>query len=1392
MTPGVAPLARTLRIIRNIVLSLIVVAALALGFLTLTGPGREMLASIASGLASGDGRTVKITGLGGIWTGPLTVDAVVVEDADGPWLALRDISTDISYLDLIGMSVNAQTLRVGRIEVARAPKPAETTQPSGPFQLPVDIDIAKIDLPEVALGADLAGEVATLSATSKLVATGSPLKIETQTSVSRIDARQGDLDLTLVFAPDENRLDLKIEGAEPQGGVIANLLRLPDAPPVSIAVEGSGPASDWRGQGAIAVSEAVVAKFNGRHQFVDGGSRIEFKAEGEFAPFLPEAFRGLADGQTIIDVAGTLGSNGAIKVENAQLTSQAVQARSSGTIDPDGVSDFTVSAAAAGDPVVLSFGDATDRITLALRSLEANVSGSGARPAFDATVSLASLAHPQATVLDLGLDLSSTGFDIATRTGPVEMSASAASVASPIETLVPFLTGPTALSMKGEVGANTITIEQASVQNDVLRAETSGTFNRVDNVIDLGLSADVARGVMPESARGVLGERIAISGRVARSAVGVIDFTGLDIASGPLTATGKATVTDGTINAAVTGALADLSRLSDQVSGAARFAIEAVGPVSAPALTVDLSSDRIESAGHAITGLSLKAAGTADAANPAADISLAGKVGDQSLEGSAKLASDGGRNRITGLNLSLGPNRISGDLDLDSSFKPTGSVGFELPDIGPLAALALQTVSGSASGRIVFDNDATGPSARINATVPSFTRDTISGSDIRIEALIADYMTAPAISGRIAAASVNAGGATISKVDVALTRDGVWTGFDGGATVNAIPATAKGRAKFENGVATVELDGGKATVQGIAASVTGKSVIENANGVTRIQALSLGVGGGTATVTGTVGEALAIEAKLAGIPASLANNFAAGLGAAGSVSGTVRVTGAPSAPSVAYDVRLAGAETSQTRSAGFGAMAITSAGTFSGGTLRFDATVGEGSGLTMKGGGTVQTAGARALNVNFAGRVPFGFLTRRLAAQGLSLTGTADVSLSVGGAVNSPVIGGTVRASGARFIDAGSGIAINDINADIALGGGRATLRSFTGAMSSGGAVSASGTVGLDAAAGFPADLSVKVANGRYTDGRIVTANFGGDITVKGPLASSPALGGTINLGRTVITVPEKLSPALSRLNVKHRNASGKVEAQAEALRPASAGGGGGGLILDLAVNAPNQLFVQGRGLDAELGGTIRLTGPASSPSATGLFTLRRGRLGILGRRLDFSNGTIGFSGSLVPSLNFTATSSVNSSTVTVTITGEATDPKFSFSSSPAAPEDEVLAQLVFGRAMGSLSPLQIAQLAQAAAMLAGVGGSTGLLDSLQSKLGVDDIDVRTDDETGDATVSVGKYLNDRTYVTIEKGSQPGSGKAAIDLNVGKGVKLRGEASDDGSTKGGIFFEREY
>ncbi|TIO11543.1 MAG: hypothetical protein E5X86_36350, partial [Mesorhizobium sp.] len=154
----------------------------------------------------------------------------------------------------------------------------------------------------------------------------------------------------------------------------------------------------------------------------------------------------------------------------------------------------------------------------------------------------------------------------------------------------------------------------------------------------------------------------------------------------------------------------------------------------------------------------------------------------------------------------------------------------------------------------------------------------------------------------------------------------------------------------------------------------------------------------------------------------------------------------------------------------------------------------------------------------------------------------------------------------------------------------------------------------------------VKLVDGRYTDGRVVTANLGGDLTIKGPLASGPVISGTINLAKTVITVPNKLPASLEALDVRHKNAPAAVRAQDKALRPATASGsGGGGLNLDVTVNAPSQIFIQGRGVDAELGGSLRLTGPASSPQAVGTFDLQRGRLTILAKRLTFTEGTVGF-----------------------------------------------------------------------------------------------------------------------------------------------------------------------
>lgn len=1097
-------------------------------------------------------------------------------------------------------------------------------------------------------------------------------------------------------------------------------------------------------------------------------------------------------GPLSVDAAGSFTTAGGVALDHATLSGAQISGKASGTINPNGASDFALDLASTGPSLPLALGSAESPIKLELQALSVKVAGQAAQPRLDISAVLPAVATNFTKSEGITLALHSDAFDVKSRTGPISGTVTAEKIGLDNPTIAPLIAGKITAKVAGSLAADAITIDSGSVQGAALESAFNGRVSLADGAIDVNLKADALSAALPAAARGVLAERTQLSAALKRDAHGNVTANPVTLMSGALTAVGQASLADGKVAADIKGALSDISLLSKDAKGAIAFALNAQGAGTAPDLSLTVTGDRLSVAAREITGLKLTATGKADAANPAANVQLTGNVAGQALQGSAVLATADGKSAINGLLLSLGKNRISGDLALDEAFVPVGTVALDLPDIGPLAALALEKAEGDVRGTIAFSKTANGPNVAIKATTATISRGDLSAKTVSIDALIANYLAAPVISGKVRADSVTSGTTVISGIDVDLTRDGDWTGFSGGATVKGIPAKAAGRVKVANGTTTIELASGQATVQGIKAAIAQASSITIANGTTTLDRLVLNLGGGTATVTGKVGQALDLNATLARVPASLANSFSPGLDAAGSISGTVKVTGAAANPAIAFNIDATGVQTSQTRGAGLGGLSISSSGNFAGKKLTFNANIGDGAGLGLKGGGTVTTAGTPALVLDFAGKVPFGFLSQKLAAQGLSLTGTANLNVQVRGPATSPVIGGTINTSGARLLDARSGLAVNNIAADISIGAGVARINRLTGTLSTRGSLSASGTVGINPAQGFPADLSIKLVDGRYTDGRVVTANLSGDLTIKGPLTSAPVISGTVNLAKTVITVPEKLPGSLAALDVKHKNAPGSVRAQDKALRPAAASSGGGsGLNLDVTIHAPNQIFIQGRGVDAELGGSLKLTGPASSPQAVGTFTLQRGRLSILGKRLTFTEGTVGFSGSLVPYLNLTATTTTTSATVTILVSGEATNPKFTFSSVPALPEDEVLAQLIFGRSMSNLSPLQIAQLAEAAGQLAGIGGSTSLLENLRSAIGVDDLDVTTDDKGG-TSVSAGKYLNDRTYVTIQKGDKPGSGKATIDLNVGRGVKLRGEANDAGEAKGGIFYEREY
>ena len=70
---------------------------------------------------------------------------------------------------------------------------------------------------------------------------------------------------------------------------------------------------------------------------------------------------------------------------------------------------------------------------------------------------------------------------------------------------------------------------------------------------------------------------------------------------------------------------------------------------------------------------------------------------------------------------------------------------------------------------------------------------------------------------------------------------------------------------------------------------------------------------------------------------------------------------------------------------------------------------------------------------------------------------------------------------------------------------------------------------------------------------------------------------------------------------------------------------------LDLTIDAPNRIFIRGRGLDAELGGSLRLTGTTADVIPIGQFNLIRGRLDLLGNRFALNEGFASLQGDFMP-----------------------------------------------------------------------------------------------------------------------------------------------------------------
>jgi len=461
-----------------------------------------------------------------------------------------------------------------------------------------------------------------------------------------------------------------------------------------------------------------------------------------------------------------------------------------------------------------------------------------------------------------------------------------------------------------------------------------------------------------------------------------------------------------------------------------------------------------------------------------------------------------------------------------------------------------------------------------------------------------------------------------------------------------------------------------------------------------------------------------------------------------------------------------------------------------------------GEGITLDLNGT----GPGGIDARVAGRIAPNFRTADLAITGSaqaalanaflvprSISGQTEFNLRLNGPFALASLSGTGSLRGGRFSAPRLPFGLQDIAATVTLGGNQLQVN-MTSAPSTGGSLAVDGTIGL--AASNPADLRVTLRNAVLKDPDLYTVSLGGDVTVQGPLTGGAVIGGTVRISEAELRVPTSGFSSIGSLpGLKHKNEPASVQKTRYKAGLIDLGPGDGAagnarpFGLNLVIEAPARIFLRGRGIDAEFGGRVTVRGNTNTVIPSGAFDLVRGRLDILGKRLDITSAKLLLQGDLIPYIDLTATNEGDNVTTMVNIKGRADDPEITFSSTPDLPQEEVLAQLLFGRDLQSISPLQAAQLASAVASLAGKGGE-GIVGRLRKGFGLDDLDLSTDSD-GNVSVKAGKYLSKRVYTEVEV-DQNGQSKINLNLDLKKNITVRGSVGADGTSGLGVFLEKDY
>ncbi|HWA29976.1 MAG TPA: translocation/assembly module TamB domain-containing protein, partial [Rhizomicrobium sp.] len=854
---------------------------------------------------------------------------------------------------------------------------------------------------------------------------------------------------------------------------------------------------------------------------------------------------------------------------------------------------------------------------------------------------------------------------------------------------------------------------------------------------------------------------------------------------------------DKRLNYGIKLSLPDLSRLDGNLTGNLSLAGTANGPLDTATLHLSGKAD-MASRGFRRQNIDIDIQAKELTKLYSADVRASGSFDDAPVFVAGTL---------TGRNAKLNAQWRSLDAKADVMLPQSGSqvTGNALVEIGNLTDIALLTgtkLAGRLKAAIDLKPRGSKAAASVHADMSGVAFGGTRIGAATIDGTVDDPFGKPSVALAAAAQGLDAGGMSgnaharlngpLDKLAIALTSDLQ----DPGGNPTKLAADA-----------VVDIPRSRATLQRLSASWRGQdlalkapAIVDFASGLS-VENFDASVAGGELVLSGDISPKLTLTLSARSIPASALQTFVPQLQADGTFSANAKLKGTLDAP--LGTITLQGRDL---RARGYSGKAIPLAqldaeAVLRGTEAKLDVTLAAGKSVHLSLTGEAPLNAHAKADLSLNGTGDLAMLNPVLLSDGRQARGTLAVDMRIAGSQAKPHVTGKATVSDGEVQDFARGARLRNISADIEAQGDVLRLSAFT-AHAGPGTITASGSIDL-AAPGMPIDIAIQAKSARPIVSEMMTATLSGDVKLSGQLEKAMTLSGRVFVTKGEINLPDQFPPEVAVLDVRRRGQKPPPPPE----KPTT-------IALDLTVASSTQIFVRGHGIEANLGGRIQLSGTTGAPLVGGGFTMERGTFSLAGQTLNFTSGKVSFDGTgvrntLDPTLNFVAQTSSGGVTATLTVTGYASQPKIVLTSSPQLPQDEILAHLLFQQSTKQLTPLQLAQIAQAIASLGGVGNGFNPLGALRKTLGLDRLAVGS--TTGGAsgseqqtTVEAGKYVARNVYVGARQNLSGGT-QVLIQVDLTRKLKAqatlstetnatatKGSAAQDNGSSVGLSYEFEY